>query len=90
MDHDSIDLFDQAYAVLRERVLAIEDWSAVDVMMVAVIGMEIVETYPTLTGKEKKALVIRMAKNIVGELDMSKKREKGMAAGHRCAAAQSH
>ena len=38
-------------------------------MQFAILGMQIVEQYPALTGSEKKALVIRLAHKVIEDLD---------------------
>lgn len=61
-------LFDKAYAQLWKAIDK-KKVSTTDVMQFAVLGMQIVEQYPQLTGSDKKQLVIRLAHKVVADLD---------------------
>ena len=66
------DVFDHAYQLVSDKIKDIKDWTAIDVMMLAVIGMQVTDEYPALKGAEKKELVIRLAKKVVKEMRMPK------------------
>ena len=63
-------LFDQAYAKLKELVGA-REFNAGNWFALLPLAMTLVETSKTLTGSEKKALVIDLLSKLVCEIPMS-------------------
>lgn len=73
--NDNNDVFEEAYNAIKQQV-DVKKFRATDVITFTALAMRLVERYPTLTGPEKKSLVIRLATRLVSEIPKLKKEDK--------------
>lgn len=60
----NVDIFTQAYDKIKSQIEG-RTFKASDLIHFATIAMQIVETYPSLSGPAKKDLVVRLAVRLV-------------------------
>lgn len=73
--NDNNDIFEEAYNAIKKQI-DIKKFRATQVITFTALAMRLVERYPTLTGPEKKDLVIRLATRLVSEIPKLKEEDK--------------